>query len=129
MVLNFSLHRTNSEIKGCRAFGQRSKSAQIAGTTLFQWNETYPGTLPKLVKMAPKNSVNIWVFDIIQIRKGGDDMVKLNNTVHGQARHSEGTHLEMRQKQYQELKRKRDMPLSERKAEQLQKLREIGKRK
>ena len=46
-------------------------------------------------------------------------MVKLNNTVHGQARHAEGTHLEMRQKQYQELKRKRDMPLSERKAELL----------
>ena len=56
-------------------------------------------------------------------------MVKLNNTVHGQARHADGTHLEMRQKQYKELKRKRDMPLSERKAEQLQKLREIGKRK
>ncbi|MGB7474092.1 hypothetical protein [Trichococcus sp.] len=52
-----------------------------------------------------------------------------NEPTNGQLRYLDPAHLEKRHAQYNELKRKRDMPLSERKAEQLQKLREIGKRK
>ena len=44
-------------------------------------------------------------------------------------RYADRDHLQERYKEYRELKRKREMPLSERKAEQLKKIREIGKRK
>ena len=44
-------------------------------------------------------------------------------------RYADRAHLQERYKEYRELKRKREMPLSERKAEQLKKIREIGKRK
>lgn len=44
-------------------------------------------------------------------------------------RYADRAHLQERYKEYRELKRKREMPLSERKAEQLKKLQKISKKK
>lgn len=44
-------------------------------------------------------------------------------------RYADRDHLQERYKEYRELKRKREMPLSERKAEQLKKLQKISKKR
>lgn len=44
-------------------------------------------------------------------------------------RYADRAHLQERYKEYRELKRKREMPLSERKAEQLKKLQKISKKR
>lgn len=44
-------------------------------------------------------------------------------------RYADRANLQERYKEYQELKRKREMPLSERKAEQLKKLQKISKKR
>ena len=52
-----------------------------------------------------------------------------NEPTNGQLRYLDAAHLEKRHAQYNELKRKRDMPLSERKAELLSKLHNGNKKK
>ena len=104
--------------------------AQISGTALFQGNETDPGALLKLAKN-PRKMAGIFEF-LIAYRSGKGVMIMLsrsNEPTNLNLRYADRAHLQERYKEYRELKRKREMPLSERKAEQLKKIREIGKRK
>ena len=79
----------------------------------------------------PRKIAEIFEF-LTASRSGKGVMIMLsrsNEPTNLNLRYADRDHLQERYKEYRELKRKREMPLSERKAEQLQKLREIGKRK
>lgn len=52
----------------------------------------------------------------------------LNEPINFNLRYADREHMQQRYKQYQELKRKKEMPLSERKAEQLAKLKKITRK-